>query len=429
MSGRTEASHRFLTLKQPIDDSDLPDPRVLVAGKTYTFPFFFTVPAQLLPRACTHNVASDYVRETHLLLPPSLGDAELSGFGGSLLDDVAPEMSKIIYGIKVRLLHTEGDGKAAVIAEKTRKVRVKPAFEEQPPLNMDGNPEYRQRHEKAIKKGLFKGKLGTLIAQSRQPRAMVVPGARTVTDAVPSTRARILLRFDPASEICLPPRLGSLKTSIKVATYYASSPRNSFPSRYNSVYDVLQGYFAETLNISTMCIASAQWEKHSASENPASPCETNTERRDSGMSCFSTSSNMTFDTGIPLASKDYKGGEFYTASILVPVTNTNNKNFIPTFHSCLISRTYTLNMNLSAHAPGVSDPSLHLKIPLQVCAEGSESGIENARVRSAEQAVRSNARGIFPCRSAAPSGADAPPEYAAFPSRVGRHQARVTAVG
>ncbi|KAF2637406.1 arrestin [Massarina eburnea CBS 473.64] len=427
MSGRTEASHRFLTLKQPIDGSDLPTPRVLVAGKKYTFPFYFTVPAQLLPRACPHTVASDYVRETHLMLPPSLGDAELSGFGGSLLDDMSPEMAKIVYAIKVRVLQLhEGEERISVLAEKARKVRVKPAFEEQPPLNMDGNPEYKQRCEKAVRKGLFKGKLGTLIAQSRQPKAMVIPGARTDSNAPPSTRARVLLRFDPADENSVPPCLGSLKTSIKVSTYYASTARKSHPNRYSIGYDASQGIFSETIPISNMCIASAQWEKRIASENPSL---TEPERRDSGMSSLSTTSNTTFNTGIPLASKDYKGGDFYTASILVPITKTSNKNLIPTFHSCLISRTYSLNMSLSAQAPGVSDPTLSLKIPLQICAEGSVTGNENARARSAEAVVLEDVGRIFTPRSVAPPSMDAPPEYVPFPSHVGRHHARVTAVG
>ncbi|KAF1948123.1 arrestin [Byssothecium circinans] len=430
MSGRAEASHRFLTLKQPIDDSDLPTPRILLAGKKYVFPFYFTVPAHLLPSACSHKVVSDYVLNTHLMLPPSLGDAELSGFGGSLLDDMAPEMAKINYAIKVRILQFhESKDRLSVLVEKARKVRIKPVFEEQPPLNMDEHPEYRARCEKAIKKGLFKGKLGTLTAQSRQPKAMIIPGARTTNEAPPSTRARVLLRFDPTEEHHVPPCLGSLKTNIKVTTYYACTPRSGLPSRSHIGYDITQGVFAESTTISTLCIASAQWEKHPASEDPIL-CETNSGRRDSGMSTLSTISNTTFDTGIPLASKNYKGGDFYTASILVPVTKTDNKNFIPTFHSCLISRTYTLNMSLSVHAPGVSDPTLNLNIPLQVCAEGSVTGNENARARSAEAVALEDASRMFVPRSVAPpSNADAPPEYVAFPSHVGRHNARVTVVG
>lgn len=429
MSGRTEANHRFLTLKQPIDEADLPSPQILLAGKKYTFPFFFTIPAHLLPRACPHKVASDYVRETHLMLPPSLGDAELAGFGGTLLDDLAPDMSKIVYGIKVRVtqLH-EGEGKLHILAEKMRKIRVKPAFEEQPPLNIDGNPAYRPRQEKTIKKGLFKGKLGTLTAQTVEPKTLTIPGARTIDNKPIATRARVLLRFDPAEESSTPPRLGCLKTNIKVSTFYASSPRQTFPSRDSLGYDLTQGVYSENITLSNMCIASAQWEKQPASANPV--VTDNLVRRDSGISdCSITTTADAFNNGIPTASKSYKGGSFYTASILVPITLPTNKNFIPTFHSCLISRTYSLNLQLSAHAPGVSDPSLNLKVPLQVCAEGSVTGNENARARSAEATVLQEAQRMFTPRSVAPPNIDAPPEYAVFAPRVGARHAPVTVVG
>lgn len=442
MSGRTEARHRFLTLKQPIDDADLPSPRILRAGQQYTFPFYFTLPTQLLPCACSHTVASDHVRNTHMQLPPSMGDAEMSGFGAKLLDDMAPEMSKTTYGVKVRITQwLEGEGKTSVLVDRFRKVRVKPAFEEQPPLNVDGNAEYRLRQEKAIRKGLFKGKLGTLTAQTVQPKALVIPGARSACNNVVATRCRVHLRFDPSDEQTLPPKLGSLKTNIKVTTFYASAPRANFPTRDGLAYDMTQGAYGENVTISNMCIASAQWQKQPASANPTAA--DTTDRRDSSMSDYSTSSSSfssssssstaAHNTDIPPASKNYKRGSFYTASILVPITLPLNKFFIPTFHSCLLSRTYVLSLNVSANAPGVSDPSLHLKVPLQVCAEGSAAGNENARVRSAEVGVPDEVGRMFVPRSLAPptnsSGTDAPPEYVAFPSTIGRRNARVTSVG
>lgn len=349
------------------------------------------------------------------MLPPSLGDAEVSGFGGILLDDMAPEMAKITYGVKVRIMQVhEGETKLSLLAQKTRKVRVKPAFEEQPPLNTDGNREYRPRLERNIKKGFFKGKAGTLIAQTIQPKPLVIPGARTL-DAQPiATRAKVLLRFDPAEENSLPPKLGSLKTSMKASTFYASSARNNFPTRENLCYDHTQGAYTDTIPISTMCIGTtAQWEKQPASANP--PTEEDLERRDSGISDCSSLSFSSRKSDIPPPSSNYTGGAFYTASILVPITMPLNKNFLPTFHSCLISRVYSLSMNLSVHAPGLSDPVLALKVPLQVCAEGSVTGNENARMRSEEAAgLLTEADRILSPRSIAPPTVDLPPEYVAL---------------
>jgi hypothetical protein len=432
MTGRTEANHRFLVLRQPIDEADFPTPRIFEAGRTYRFPFQFTLPAQLLPKSCSHKVSSDHVRDCHLALPPSLGDPDLAGFGGTLLDDFAPEMAKVLYAIRVRIAHQRGTDGISILGEKSKKVRVKPALIEQPPLNVDGNNEYRPKQEKTVRKGLFKGKIGTLSARSIQPKALVIPGARTTENKPITTMARLLLRFDPSDENNSPPRLGSLATKLKVSTYYASSPRQNLPSRMTVGFDVSQGAYSENVALSNLCIASAQWVKHSAAFNPET--EEDAERRDSGISDCSTASSTdaAFAAGILPASEDYKNGTFYTAQVFVPVTLPLNKNFIPTFHSCLVSRTYTLGMQFSVHGGA----SLNLKVPIQICANGSDTGIENARARSIEETEFRRTGDMWAPRSVAPPSFndingtmrnhsvgtrdELPPDYTAFATPVGR---------
>jgi hypothetical protein len=415
MTGRTEANHRFLVLRQPIAESDFPSPRIFEAGRTYQFPFLFAIPEQLLPKCCSHDVTSDQVRACHLMLPPSLGDAELAGFGSTLLDDLAPAMSKIVYMIKCRIAHQRGTEGISVLGEKIKKVRIKPALSEQPPLDLDGSKEYRPYDEKTVRKGLFKGKLGTLSTRTIQPKPLVLPGRRAAAaDVVPiTTMAKLLLRFDPAEEVNDPPKLGSLATKIKVTTHYASSPRKAFPNRATFGFDVSQGMYAQAVPLANLCIASAPWEKHSAEEN--------IERRDSGVSedLATVNAEAVFAAGILPASKDYKNGTFYTAQILVPITLPTNKNFIPTFHSCLVSRTYTLNLQFAAHGSS----SFNLKVPIQICAEGTDTGIANARARSIEDTVLREAADVWTPRSVAPPSfdeintgsrhdSDAPPSFA-----------------
>ncbi|KAJ4366299.1 hypothetical protein N0V83_007935 [Neocucurbitaria cava] len=432
MTGRTEAAHRFLLLRQPISHTNFPSPRVFEAGKSYRFPFTFTLPAQLLPKSCSHMVASDHVRDTHVLLPPSLGDPDLAGFGGTLLDDLAPEMAKIRYGIKVRIAHIRNsESHISVLAQKTKKIRVKPAFEEQAPLNIDNNDEYRPRQEKTIKKGLFKGRLGTLTAKTVQPKPLVIPGARSTDNKPITTIAKLVLRFDPAEEGNAPPKMSSLTSKIRVSTYYASAPRKNFPVRSSLGFDLTQGVYQEYVALSNLCIASAQWKKYDRTSNPVK--EENLVRRDSGISDCSTGgdADSAFAAGILPASKCYKQGGFYTAQILVPITLPMHKNFIPTFHSCLISRTYTLSLQFSAHG----GPNMHLKVPVQICAEGSDTGIENARARSIEETGFREAADVFAPRSVAPpslngdrSGSveerELPPDYRAFAPPAARYSAQ-----
>ncbi|KZM22131.1 uncharacterized protein EKO05_0003805 [Ascochyta rabiei] len=421
MTGRTEANHRFLALRQPINESDFPSPRIFEAGRTYRFPFTFNIPAQLLPRACTHDVVSDHVRDTHLLLPPSFGDPDLSGFGSVLLDDLAPEMAKIVYGVKVRITQRGlSDNLVHILGERLKKVRVKPAFEEQAPLNIDGIDEYSPKQEKTIKKGIFKGKLGTLTAQTMQPRPFNIPGARTSDNKPITTIAKLVLRFDPAEEGAKPPALSSLHTKIRVSTFYASSPRQNLPSRKHLAFDMSQGAYAESVALNSLCITKAKWEEHTAASNPAPESLV---RRDSGISDCSTASGSAnaFAAGILLPSSNYKRGVFYSAQILVPVTLTDKKNFIPTFHSCLISRTYTLSLQFAPQGGS----NISLKVPVQVCADGSDSGIENARARSVEAVMYREAADVFTPRSVVPSGFNGlrnnaqardelPPDYSAF---------------
>jgi hypothetical protein len=48
-----------------------------------------------------------------------------------------------------------------------------------------------------------------------------------------------------------------------------------------------------------------------------------------------------------------------------------NKTFVPSFHSCIVSRNYVLDMELSYRITGatVGTPSIKLKVPVQVSSE------------------------------------------------------------
>lgn len=350
----------------------------------------------------------------------------MSGFGTTLLDDLAPEMSKIVYGVKVRIARRSlTDNTIHILAEQLKKLRVKPAYEEQAPLNIDSNDEFRPKQEKAIKKGLFKGKLGTMTARTMQPKPFSIPGARTSNNKPITTIAKLVLRFDPAEEGAQPPALSSLHTKLKVSTYYATTPRHNLPSRVHMAYDMSQGVYAENVALNSLCISKAKWEQHSAASNPAPEALS---RRDSGISDCSTASDSAnaFASGILAPSHNYKNGTFYTAQIMVPVTLTEKKNFIPTFHTCLISRTYTLNLQFVPQGGS----NFSLKVPVQICADGSDTGIENARARSVEAVMYREAGDVFTPRSVAPPNFDGtpgitqardelPPDYSALaPTRL-----------
>ena len=360
-NGRTEASQVFLRLVQPLSYDTLPISHTLEAGRTYTFPFTFVVPEKLLPQSCTHPRADERVHESHLNLPPSLGDPMTSTRGKALLDDMSPEMAVISYAVKLRITHGQKcNGKPIIAAESSRRLRIIPVIPDQGPLSVSGGlkDDYRLRKEKEIKKGIFKGRLGCLTIESTQPKNLRVPALNS-TDTCPiTTMASVDIRFDPADEGNKPPSLKTLTAKLKVHTFFASVPLHGLPGKTTDFYySNTKGVLVETVPLSSRCVASAQWEQHSSNE----PL-----RRDSAFS--------TLSGGIPAASSLYSGRTFYTSRIVVPITlPKGNRVFVPTFHSCLISRVYTLDLQLTVNpvSPTMTVPSLHIKVPIQISSEGN----------------------------------------------------------
>ena len=358
VSGRAEAFHQFLKLTQPGLQQLYPEDRILRAGQTYDFPFIFVIPQQLLPRVCQHKVHNPAVRDAHLLLPPTFGDDKDIV---DEADDMAPDMASIRYGVfaQVSRVKTSGDDTYKIsLASKARKVRVVPAVDEQPPLAVGGDDaesEYVMRKEKTIRKSVLKGKLGTLVMEAAQPQSL-----RLRAPGQPESRTTIvvtvMLRFDPTDENATPPRLGSMSSKIKVLTTFASSARYNFPNRNLLMLDLSQGLHTEQLNLSSRCMANVEWRK----VDPTKPATI--ERRDSA--CSMTAGET------PQPSSTYKGRTYYTARLLVPVSLPTNKAFVPTFHSCLISRIYQLKLDLGLHTAGIV-PSMELKVPVQVSSEGN----------------------------------------------------------
>ncbi len=357
-SGRSEAFHQFLKLQMPGLYQLYPEDLVLRAGKIYDFPFVFVVPQQLLPRVCQHTVENDAIREAHFRLPPTFGDKGLASGRGS--DDMAPDMASVRYGVfaKISELRTKGDEAwRSTLASKARRLRVVPAVEEQPPLDVHAEDgEYMMRKEKSIRKGLLKGKLGTLTMESAQPAAFKMKSYSNPESKM-TTMATVMLRFDPLEKDSAPPKLGNLASKLKVTTYFASTARSSFPSKQQSMFDLTQGLHAEQLNLSSRCVMNVEWTKQEPSPS------LDLQRRGS------TLSSSSLETGdIPDPSEGYKGGVYYTARLIVPVTLPTNKAFAPTFHSCLISRVYALKLDLGISSVGLGS-TMEVKVPVQISSQ------------------------------------------------------------
>ena len=370
---RTTAVHNFLKLVMPVRDSDYPQPRIAEAGRTYTFPFNFAVPGQLLPRACSHNCFGDHVHEAHLQVPPSLGDTSVS-----IWDSLAPEMAKVQYCVRVKVVRTrEEDGKDVILVEGKKKLRIVPAVAEQLPMNVaEADSEYILSKTQSLKKGMFSGKLGKIMVSAPQPSAIVLPTPASLSTTPPTTMANVTLRFDPHDASSQPPRLGGLTTKIKSTTFYAARPAQTFPSHINLTrqFETTRGVFDSVVPLSSRCVEAVTWAKH----KPA-PAYT---RRNSASS--SSSSDCSDD---PATCDPKEGIPYYTADILVPITLSARKDWVPSFHSCIISRVYSINLSLTIHTPGTAVPasSVSLRLPVQIAAAGNHTS--RPRLTAAEAAA------------------------------------------
>lgn len=366
---RTTATHNFLKMSMPIREADYPQPRVAEAGRTYTFPFNFVIPERLLPRACSHECTADHVHDAHLQLPPSMGDRYVS-----VIDDLAPEMTKVQYAIKVKVVkNRDEDGEEVILVEDMKKLRVIPAVSEAPPMSTGEEDDYVLSKTKSLKKGMFSGKLGRITVSAAQTAAFILPPPSSTSTSPITTVAKLNLRFDPHDATSEPPRLGGLTTKIKSTSYFAAKPAHSFPSRHflSTQFESTRGVYPTTVSLSSRCVEAVAWEKQEAKQGP--------ERRNSDSSTGSS------DYSENESSPEKKGNTpHYSATILVPITLPATKAWIPTFHSCLISRVYILDLSLTIHTPGTGVPAstVALRLPVQIAAAGNQA--ERAPMTAAE---------------------------------------------
>lgn len=312
------------------------------------------------------------------MVPPSLGDPMLASDGKSLLDDLSPDMCRISYLIRVVVNRRSNSSRndAKTLASAGKKMRVVPVIDEEPPLNFtDKDSVYCTRREKDVKRGLMRGKLGRLVVTATQPKPVQLsPPDGAISDIV-STAATVNLRFDPVGSE-LPPRLGTVWSRLRASTFYSAEPWADFPSASNAMLwtQVGRGIYSETVPLSKLCVASAKWTKYTTATFDR---------------CDSLQSTSSEDSLTP-PSTSSAGQIYYTASVVIPITLPASKAFVPTFHSCLISRTYTLELSLSYHTPcaNLVSPSVSLRVPIQLISQprpgekGSQLDISQAEVNA-----------------------------------------------
>ncbi|KAM0340369.1 hypothetical protein ACHAPU_010505 [Fusarium lateritium] len=356
-----KSSHKFLLLRMPIPESALPPSGVLQAGKTYEVPFSFVIPYQLPSAACKHS--NPAIREKHLQLPPTVGAWEH--------DDMAVHTIAINYGVNARALFKSDKGKPVVL-ERTHAVKVMPFLPEQPPLHIvPGNPRFTLSQEKAIRKDILSSKIGFIRASTCQPDPIIISADKLQPS---ECSLNIDLEFWPTAKKAVPPQMYAKSASIKASTYYSTGHLGFLPDQHNFPHVLPNPILSFVLDESAEVDQSpkVQWQEFSESYSP------------SGSRRGSENSNMSDEPRPTSSRRGSKSSDIiktespkHTATLPVSITlpSPDNKILLPTFYSCLISRTYTLEVVLASRSHG---SSFALRLPLQIAVEGqNEMGVNH----------------------------------------------------
>ncbi|KAK1633274.1 hypothetical protein BDP81DRAFT_495527 [Colletotrichum phormii] len=325
----TETTHLLLKLYMPVPESVYSSTRVFKRGQIYSIPFRFIIPHQLTSNVCQYEVQTEAVRSHHLRLPSSL-----TGFDK---DNLATNVTKIQYSVRARVFSIK-DGTPeeplVPILESEHPISILAPSPEDPPLIIDEHDlHYVLKETASVRKNMFSMPTGQITAESSQPQAI-----RLGLDghAASSSSAYINIAFRPAAPDMLPPQIKIKSTRVLAQTWASPRPAPSFPN-------VGGNPCREAITLSTPAIVDSTrttpWIQHvHILEDEVSERKAGGSRGSRDITVVGNSRSL--NESVPIT---------HTCSTQVDFKlPTSSHVFPPTFHSCLISRTYTLEIKIAA---------------------------------------------------------------------------------
>ncbi|KAH6897448.1 arrestin [Thelonectria olida] len=372
------ASHTFLRLEMPIPESTFPVPTMFEGGRTYSVPFEFVIPEHLTLSACRHKNVSEDVAHQHIRPPPSMGFWEK--------DDLSPTMARVEYAV-IAIVYGEPErascAKPSILVETSKRINVLPASVEDPPLDITARDRaYSLEKSTSIRKHLFAAKKGRISTTVAQPAPIRVRGDGTM----PSNLAvDVNFSFDPTSANDAPPEVSHVSAKLQSTTWFSRMPMGNLPNvgtNQAAITGIAHQSYSTSLALDNTELKKSSWkagrrsslgslrsltlpdvrrQSESAVQASQPSVEAAPRRRSEGGILASLSSSLHLSLQIP----------------------TGRRLLLPTFHACLVSRTYTLQLHLT-----LGTTKVNLAIPVQVVVEPlPENMVENASLPTFEDAL------------------------------------------
>lgn len=428
----SKSSQTFLTLRQPGLEARWPLDRTLQRGTTYDFPFEFVVPKRLVDGSCGHQIASPAVREAHLALPPSFSRHDSIGKAGEV-DATVPETTIINYGISATISKSKklnASKGPTTLASAWREILVVPCTDATLPTNIHkatrgaAPSDHCLRSVKKMSKGIIRSSLGTVTVEATQPKRLKLKRREEESShrfcTVP---VNVMVRFDNKNRSATEaPQVSKITSRLEVNTFYTTSNHQDLPQKNDSVYDRNRRVYTKHLPSTSFTPEKVAWQTaKTQSKDELFPEPTHVEIEDITAETLPTSNSSS-----------------QIADLLVPVSIPVPTTVVPTFHSCLISRTYILETSIKLTSQGCTRTA-NLRLPLQISTDmddhfvdfpageqmtmdaqlpgyldGGYAGLADANSTCGEWTVEDMENDLLSQQTASLACADSPPAYCIY---------------
>jgi hypothetical protein len=343
-------AHRFLELVQPDLHFHIPENRSFKKGCIYEFPFEFAIPDRMLPHTCRHVVASPLVHTCHTSMPPSFGDHELPD-----VTDYAPKHASVKYRVVASVQKTSEAGECCEIASASEPIRFMPGERAGESDVVAWEPARLSQAEMSTRR-LWTQSAGKLVVTSVQPTPFVLRDFRkSVWRSELSGRVKINLVFWPANDEAKPPGQIDCNASLRTTTVSAVSPLTQLPSEGPWFGPQTDEHTAPSIILSPQPTDTIEWVIGSHEDTK------------SDEDCPSYEAPPAYAAPHNMTSKLY-----YSAQITVSLDASSAFLLVPTFHSCLITRAYDLDLKLSLPGSAIGlGPAMQIRLPARVVSKAA----------------------------------------------------------